>query len=104
MDKIAHEIALQFSAIPEEPSELDICLCQVIEGLKKMVGSKDNIPKIIVAKAKKEVNDAKKEYEPIIAFSGPYKLKKEKIPYADGLKNSKKLADIVVSWLKKAKA
>lgn len=76
----------------------------IIEGLRKLVGSKDSIPKIIIAKTEKEAKDAKKLYKPIIAFSGPYKLEKERIPYADGLINSKQLADIVISWIKKTKS
>lgn len=76
----------------------------IIEGLRKLVGSDDSIPKIIIAKTEKEANDAKKLYKPIIAFSGPIKLEKETIPYADGLINSKQLADIVISWIEKTKS
>jgi molybdopterin-guanine dinucleotide biosynthesis protein MobB len=69
----------------------------LIEGLKKLVASKKNIPKIVIAKSKKEATNALKTFKPILAFSGPYPTKTLhfKTPYANGLKNPQKLANII---------
>lgn len=99
IEKISFEkISLEKLLKKCEGSELVI-----IEGLKKLVGTIENIPKIAVVKSKEEADSAVKLFRPILAFSGPFLVKKPNlsIPYADGLKGSKKLADIVFSWLKK---
>jgi len=69
----------------------------LIEGFKKLGASKKNIPKIVVVKSMKEAEHASETFKPILAFSGPYSTEtlSFEIPYADGLKNPKKLADIV---------
>ena len=68
-----------------------------IEGLKKLVALKKDIPKIVVTKSKNEAIDALKKFKPVLAFSGPYSTENLGLeaPYADGMKNPKKLADIV---------
>jgi len=68
-----------------------------IEGLKKLVASKKNIPKIVTVKSIKEAVNALETFKPILAFSGPYSAETLgfETPYADGLKNPQKLADIV---------
>ena len=75
----------------------------IIEGLKKLLATNENIPKIAVVINAEEVKKAIKLFRPILAFSGPFAVKKANltIPYANGLESSQKLADIVVSWLKK---
>jgi molybdopterin-guanine dinucleotide biosynthesis protein B len=69
----------------------------LIEGLKKLVALKKNIPKIVIVKSKGETVNAHETFRPILAFSGPYSTEnlKTKAPYADGLKTPQKLADIV---------
>jgi molybdopterin-guanine dinucleotide biosynthesis protein B len=69
----------------------------LIEGLKKLVALKKNIPKIVAVKSMKEAVNALESFKPILAFSGPYSTETLdfETPYADGLKNPKKLADIV---------
>ena len=69
----------------------------LIEGLKKQVATKKNIPKIVVVKSKEEALNAQETYKPILAFSGPYSTGalSLKIPYADALKNPQKLANII---------
>jgi molybdopterin-guanine dinucleotide biosynthesis protein B len=69
----------------------------LIEGLKKLVALKKNIPKIVVAKSMKEATNALETFKPVLAFSGPYPTETLgfETPYADGLKNPQKLADIV---------
>jgi molybdopterin-guanine dinucleotide biosynthesis protein MobB len=69
----------------------------LIESFKKHVALKKTIPKIVVTKSKKEATDALKTFKPILAFSGPYSTKTLSLaaPYADGLKNPQKLADII---------
>ncbi len=68
-----------------------------IEGLKKLVASKKKIPKIVVVKSKTEASNALETFKPILAFSGPYSPESLgfQVPYADGLKNPQKLADII---------
>ncbi len=69
----------------------------LIEGLKKLVALKKNIPKIVIVKSMKEAENALETFKPVLAFSGPHSTEPLgfKAPYADGLKNPKKLADIV---------
>jgi molybdopterin-guanine dinucleotide biosynthesis protein B len=69
----------------------------LIEGLKKLVALKKNIPKIVVAKSMKEAVNALETFKPVAAFSGPYSTETLgfEAPYADGLKSPQKLADIV---------
>jgi molybdopterin-guanine dinucleotide biosynthesis protein B len=68
-----------------------------IESFKKYVALKKNIPKIVITKSKKEATDALETFKPILAFSGPYSTETLGLtaPYADGLKNPQKLADII---------
>ena len=69
----------------------------LIEGLKKLVTSKKKVPKIVVVKSKSEAVNALRTFRPVLAFSGPYTTETLgfEAPYADGLKNPQKLADIV---------
>jgi molybdopterin-guanine dinucleotide biosynthesis protein B len=69
----------------------------LIEGLKKLVALKKNIPKIVVVKSIQEAENALETFKPVLAFSGAYSAETLgfEVPYADGLKNPKKLADIV---------
>lgn len=75
----------------------------LIEGFKKTVAKKTNIPKIVVVTSQEESTTALETYKPILAFSGPYSTEKisTTIPYANALKNPKKLADIVEAKLLK---
>jgi molybdopterin-guanine dinucleotide biosynthesis protein B len=68
-----------------------------IESFKKLVALKKNIPKIVITKSKKEAIDALETFKPILAFSGPYSTEALglAVPYADGLKNTQKLASII---------
>jgi molybdopterin-guanine dinucleotide biosynthesis protein B len=69
----------------------------LIESFKKHVALKKNIPKIVVVKSMKEAENALETFEPVLAFSGPYSTETLDLatPYADGMKNPQKLADIV---------
>jgi molybdopterin-guanine dinucleotide biosynthesis protein B len=69
----------------------------LIESFKKHVALKKNIPKIVVVKSMKEAENALETFEPVLAFSGPYSTETLGLatPYADGMKNPQKLADIV---------
>jgi molybdopterin-guanine dinucleotide biosynthesis protein MobB len=68
-----------------------------IESFKKLVALKKNIPKIVITKSRKEAIDALKNFKPVLAFSGPYSTEALGLaaPYADGVKNPKKLAAII---------
>jgi molybdopterin-guanine dinucleotide biosynthesis protein B len=74
-----------------------------VEGLKKRLSLKRNVPKIVVAKTMNEAVNASKTYKPIIAFSGPYSTENLNftIPYANALSDLEKLADIIESNLLK---
>jgi molybdopterin-guanine dinucleotide biosynthesis protein B len=69
----------------------------LIESFKKHVALKKNISKIVVTKSKKEATNALQTFKPILAFSGPYSTETLGFtaPYADGLRNPQKLADLI---------
>jgi molybdopterin-guanine dinucleotide biosynthesis protein MobB len=69
----------------------------LIESFKKQVALKKNISKIVVTKSKKEATNALQTFKPILVFSGPYSTETLGFtaPYADGLRNPKKLADLI---------
>jgi molybdopterin-guanine dinucleotide biosynthesis protein B len=73
------------------------------EGFKKIVAKKTSIPKIVVVTSQQEAENALQTYKPILAFSGPYNTQNlsGSIPYADALKNPKKLTDLVENKLLK---
>jgi len=103
--EIAKIEKIQFKKISLEKllQRCEECELVIIEGLKKLVGTKENIPKIVVTKSIQEVKNAVESFKPILAFSGPHNSSNFnlKIPYANGLVNPQKLADIVESSLKK---
>ncbi len=72
-----------------------------IEGLKKGIAKRRNIPKIVVTKTREEAMTATKVYEPVIAFSGPYNIKELKFttPYVNAKTNPKELANLVEKWI-----
>jgi molybdopterin-guanine dinucleotide biosynthesis protein MobB len=74
----------------------------IMEGFKKLVGNKKDIPKIIVVKSAEEAREAAKNFAPILAFAGPYSTGKTyaDVPYVDALKNSGKLAGLVEEVIK----
>jgi len=74
-----------------------------MEGLKKRIAKKKNIPKIVVAKTIDEAVNALEAYKPILAFSGPYSTKNLNFesPYANALEDPQELADIVEKKLLK---
>jgi molybdopterin-guanine dinucleotide biosynthesis protein B len=105
----ANEIAT-IEKIPMESVSLETFLkkCRgnhvvFIEGLKKLVAIKKNVPKIVIVKSMKETINALESFKPILAFSGSYstKILNIKIPYANALKSSQKLADIIENKLLK---
>ena len=74
-----------------------------IEGLKKLVAKRKEVPKISVVKTSDEAANALKTYKPIVAFSGSYSTinLNAEIPYANALKNPRELADIIENKLLK---
>jgi molybdopterin-guanine dinucleotide biosynthesis protein B len=105
----AHEIAT-IEKIPSGSLSLEKLLkkCRgnhvvFVEGLKKLVATKKNVSKIVVAKSMKEAINALESFKPILAFSGPYSTEALgfEIPYANALKNPEKLADIIENELLK---
>ena len=74
-----------------------------IEGLKKLVATEKNVPKIVTAKSMKEARNALESFKPILAFSGPYNTETLdfETPYVNALKNPEKLANIIEEKLLK---
>ncbi len=103
--EIAKIEKIQLDKIPLEKllERCEKCELVIIEGLKKLVSTIENIPKIVVVKSDQEVKNAIESFRPILAFSGPYESNHSdpKIPYANGLTNPQKLTDIVESSIKK---
>jgi molybdopterin-guanine dinucleotide biosynthesis protein B len=85
---------IPFDALIEKCIGNDIVL---VEGLKKTVAKREDVPKVSVVKSDEEAKYALETYEPIIAFSGPFDTRKiaPEIPYANALKKIEFLADIV---------
>jgi molybdopterin-guanine dinucleotide biosynthesis protein MobB len=77
----------------------------LIEGMKKLAATNQNIPKIIVVKTQNEATKALETYKPILAFSGPYNTTalSPSTPYADALKNPQKLATLIQNAIQKNK-
>jgi molybdopterin-guanine dinucleotide biosynthesis protein B len=106
----ANEIAT-IEKVPLEKLTLEMVFAKcagndiiVTEGLKKLLGKNENVPKIVVIKSAEEAKDAPALFKPILAFSGPYNPEELvlNIPYADALRSPEKLADIIErSLLKK---
>ena len=67
-----------------------------LEGFRKFVSKKKDIPKIVVVRSAKEVLEVVENFKPILAFTGPCSKEKLnlKIPYVNVLKNPEKIADI----------
>ncbi|MGB9842499.1 MAG: molybdopterin-guanine dinucleotide biosynthesis protein B, partial [Candidatus Bathyarchaeales archaeon] len=99
IEKVA-AVNMPLSALLKKCRNNDIVF---IEGLKKLVATKKGIPKIVVAKSMAEAESALGSFKPILAFSGSYNPESLgfNVPYADGLKNPEKLADIIENALLK---
>lgn len=93
IEKVA-DLSVSLSTLLRKCRNSDVVF---IEGFKKLVASKKNIPKIVVVKSSEEAAKAIDTFKPILAFSGPYNTENLSfgVPYADGLKTPEKLAAIV---------
>jgi molybdopterin-guanine dinucleotide biosynthesis protein MobB len=69
----------------------------LLEGFRGSLAKNKRIPKIITAKSAEDAHDAMNDFEPILAFVGPFSMRNlnAKVPYVDVLADSKRLADIV---------
>jgi molybdopterin-guanine dinucleotide biosynthesis protein MobB len=74
-----------------------------LEGFKKLVGKKHDIPKIVTVKSAKEALEASETFKPILAFTGLYSIEtlNLKVPYSNVLQNKKEIVDIVEKNVKK---
>lgn len=75
----------------------------ILEGFRKLVGKNRSIQKIVSVKSAEEALEYVKNFEPILAFTGPYSTENLnlKIPYVNLLENPEKIADIVEEAAKK---
>lgn len=74
-----------------------------VEGFKKLVGKKDDIPKIVTVKSAKEALEASETFKPILAFAGLCSIEtlNLSVPYLNVLENGKEIVDIVEKNAKK---
>jgi molybdopterin-guanine dinucleotide biosynthesis protein MobB len=76
----------------------------VLEGFRSLVERESAVPKIVAAKNLQEVNDASKQFDPIIAFTGPLaSSEKLGIHTVDVLTEPGKIVAIVEKHLNKFK-
>jgi molybdopterin-guanine dinucleotide biosynthesis protein MobB len=68
-----------------------------LEGFRKLVGKNRSVQKIVSVKSANEALEYVNNFEPILAFTGPYSTENLNlnIPYLNPLKNPEKIADIV---------
>lgn len=80
--------------IKECQGEVDII---ILEGFSKLTARDLNVPKIVAVKTINEVRKASNRFKPILTFVGPIPTEavKPKIPHVDGLKEPKKLINLV---------
>lgn len=69
----------------------------LLEGFRRLVAEDNTMHKIVVAESAKDIEEAVEIFRPILAFTGPYRPRKEnpKIPYIDILRQGEEMADIV---------
>ncbi len=93
IEKVVAE-TIPLEALIERCAGNDIVL---VEGLKRTVAKRVNIPKVAVVKSEEEARFSQDAYNPILAFSGPFDTSTlfPNVPYVDGKANPEKLADIV---------
>jgi molybdopterin-guanine dinucleotide biosynthesis protein len=76
-----------------------------VEGFKSIISKRKNIFKIVSVKSAKEMSEAVKNYEPIVAFTGPYSIESVdlKVPYVDVMKEPTRIADLVEKIVREEK-
>jgi len=91
---------LSLEQILEKCKGIDLVL---MEGFRNILQKNEKIPKIVSVKSAEEALEALKTFNPIIAFTGPYKPESLNlnIPYVDVLKNEKLIADMVEDAVRK---
>lgn len=69
----------------------------LLEGFRKLIDKRRDVPKIVTVKSTEEAIKASRNFEPILAFTGPHPTEtlNLKVLYIDVLKNSKKIVDMV---------
>ena len=99
----AHEIATIEKIDLRKKSLIEIlrkcrnCDLVLLEGFKDRVAKNKQFYKIVVVKSEGEVAKGIKNFEPILAFTGPYHVvpSKNQPPYVDVLKRPEKLVDLL---------
>jgi molybdopterin-guanine dinucleotide biosynthesis protein B len=76
-----------------------------VEGFKSIISKRKDIFKIVSVKSAKEMSEAVRNYEPIVAFTGPYSIENvdPKIPYVDVMKEPTRIADLVEKIVREEK-
>ncbi|MEM3673222.1 MAG: molybdopterin-guanine dinucleotide biosynthesis protein B [Candidatus Bathyarchaeia archaeon] len=75
-----------------------------LEGFRKLLGKKGDIPKIVVVKSGEEARGATELFKPILVFAGVSTIEKLdlEIPYVNVLENPEKIVGIVKDFLRKS--
>lgn len=68
-----------------------------LEGFKKLVSKRDDVPKIVLVESAEEALEALKTFKPMLAFTGFFSTENLnlEVPYIDVFKNPEKIVDIV---------
>ena len=95
-----HTASFSLDDILRRCSDVDVVF---LEGFRKLAAADKRFPKIVVANSGEDVAEAVETFEPILAFSGSYNAERDypAIPYADVLRNPRKLADVVRKLVEK---
>ncbi len=74
-----------------------------LEGFRKLVNKNKVVHKIVVVKSAEEALEAIQNFDPILAFTGPFSTANLNLdePYVDTLKDPQKIADIVEKIVRK---
>jgi len=74
-----------------------------LEGFKKLVGKKYDVPKIVTVKSAKEALEALETFKPILAITGLHSIEtlNLSVPYLNVFENGKEIVDIVEKNVKK---
>jgi molybdopterin-guanine dinucleotide biosynthesis protein MobB len=100
IEKVNEEI-LRLKDIIKKCRGNDVIL---LEGFRKLLGKKRDIPKIVVVKSKEEAHEATELFKPILVFAGIITIEKLdwEIPYVNVLESPEKIVGIVKDFLRKS--
>ena len=92
--------SISLKEILQKCKDRDVIL---LEGFTKSLAQEKRVQKIVMVKSAREAYAAMNSFEPLLVFAGPFSTENLnlRVPYVDAIKDSKRMADIVESVLKK---